>query len=92
LSNPRISPLILPENRLRFLHSLQKKGFQVRMHGYEFFIRNSLFVCTISLFPWSGIVILRRIPWNKKHSEASIGEIMKILRSIDPGIRPYIIG
>lgn len=87
----RIFPFILPENRLNLLHSLQKEGFQVRMHGYEFFVWKNLFVCVLSFLPWSGIVFIRRIPWNKEESEASVMKILKILRSMDPDIRTYIL-
>ncbi|MBS7609017.1 hypothetical protein KEJ19_00390 [Candidatus Bathyarchaeota archaeon] len=76
---------------MNFLHALQREGFQVRMHGYEFFVRKSLFVCALSLLPWSGIVLIRLIPWNREESEASIIKMLNILRSMDPNIKPCIL-
>lgn len=87
-----ISVFVFPENRLRLLHRLQAEGLQVRMHGYEFFVRGRLFVCTLSILPQYGLFIVRRIPWNREESEDAVKRIFEIIKAMDPKVEVRVLG
>ncbi|MEM3507664.1 MAG: hypothetical protein QW589_03905 [Candidatus Bathyarchaeia archaeon] len=73
--------------RLEFLNRLITEGFNVRMHGYEYFIRRNKFICVILINPSKNEADFYKILWNHQESIISIKKIMKILLEMNPGMR-----
>jgi len=73
--------------RLKLLNRLIIEGFNVRMHGYEYFIRKNKFVCILLINPSKNEIEFYRIPWNYQESMNSIQKIIRILLEMNPTIK-----
>ena len=74
------------EKRILLRKKLSDRGFDVRMHSYEYYIIKEKFVSIISLEPESNKASIKKISWNLKGSIPAIEEIYSLLKEIDPKI------
>ncbi len=74
------------KKRLELLYRLQRRGFKVRLHSYEYFVREKGFVTILVLYPAEGVATLRRIPWNREASEKAASVISGLLKEMDPSL------
>jgi hypothetical protein len=66
-------------------------GFKVRMHGYEYFVRDRNFVAIIVLNPLWNSARVYEIPWNLEESRVAINVILGLIREIDPRISIEVV-
>lgn len=68
-------------NRITF--ELEKRGYNVRRHYYEYYIRyGGEFICVVSLFPaWNCVFILLR-----RKGKGHLNEVVSIIKGMFPEI------
>jgi hypothetical protein len=77
------SPFIFPENRLKLAWLIRRKGFSVRMHGYEYLVAyEGRFLCLILLQPMEGVILIKEFKWIED-SHKHLNRIIESIRSID---------
>ncbi|MCD6443867.1 hypothetical protein J7L70_02550 [Candidatus Bathyarchaeota archaeon] len=75
------------EDRLRLLNMLRTSGYKVRMHAYEYFVRNRYFVAFIHLMPSNRLAVIRGFRWNLKEFEDNVERLKSLIKRIDPNIK-----
>lgn len=80
------SPFKYLEKRILFRKKLSDKGYDVRMHSYEYYVIKEKFVSIISIEPELNKASINKISWNPKGSIPAVGEIYEMLKEIDPKI------
>ncbi len=67
----------------RITLKLEKRGYKVRRHYYEYYIRyGGRFVCVVSLFPaWNYMFILLR-----SEGEMHLNEVVNVIKEEFPNI------
>jgi len=80
------SPFKYLEKRILLRKKLSDKGYDVRMHSYEYYVIKEKFVSIISIEPEFNKASINKISWNLKSSIPAIGEIYEMLKEIDPKI------
>lgn len=82
-----LKPFETQGGRLRLLNLLKRSGYKVRMHAYEYFIRNRYFFAFIHLMPSSSLVVIRGFRWNLREFEDNVERLKTIIRRIDPEVK-----
>jgi hypothetical protein len=82
-----LSIFTFPEKRMELLYLLQRNGYKVRMHSYEYIVRGRKIVSTIILSPEWNSAKIRCIKWNLEESLQAIKRIEAMIRSLDPNIK-----
>ena len=80
--------LILANKLNRIMLKLEREGYKIRRHYYEYYVRyDDRFICVATLFPeWGYMFILLR-PGERKHVE----RISRIIREEFQSIRKEIL-
>ncbi|MBC7091969.1 MAG: hypothetical protein H5T50_08720 [Nitrososphaeria archaeon] len=78
------------ENRILLRRMLSERGFNVRMHSYEYYVIRDKFVSVIFLEPEFNRVLVHKISWNPKNSSLAVKEIYSIIKEIDPSIEVHV--
>jgi hypothetical protein len=75
------------EKRRELLYILLRRGFDTRMHSYEYFVRKGNFVAIVVLSPNWNLARIKLIGWNLRASMEAAREIGDMLRELDPRMR-----
>ncbi|MGQ9513687.1 MAG: hypothetical protein ACUVTL_01320 [Thermoproteota archaeon] len=81
-----LSAFVFPKKRLELLYLLQRNGYKVRMHSYEYIVRDRKIVSTIILSPEWNLVKIKCIRWNIEESLQATKRIGAMIRSLDPSV------
>jgi len=84
------SPFKRLENRILLRKRLSERGFNVRMHSYEYYVMKEKFVSVIFLEPNFNRAMIHKISWNPKDSSIAVKEIYSTIKEIDPGVQVLI--
>lgn len=76
------------EGRLLLLSRLRGLGLEVRMHGYEYFIRcKGRFACFLGLNPRERLAYLEGFRWNVDGYTECRMLVLEALKSLDSRVR-----
>jgi len=80
-------PFETQEDRLKLLNLLSRSGYKVRMHAYEYFVRDRYFIAFIHLMPSNRLAVIRGFRWNLEEFKDNVERLESLIKRIDPDVK-----